>query len=83
MHTSTCKKLGVALIVLSLVGAAALHFFGVELVRLMGSQTTASMTMISLKLHWSMLALGALTLAGVLFVVIPERRRNSLGEHSP
>ena len=83
MHTSTRKKLGVALIVLSVVGVAALYLLGVELVRLMDSHTTDSMTMIFLKLHWSLLVLAALALAGVLFVVLPERHRNSHGGRSP
>jgi len=83
MHTSTRNKLGVALIALAVVGAAALHFFGVQLVGLMDSQTTGSMTMIFLKLHWSVLALGVMSLAGVLCIVLPPRRPNSHGPSSP
>ena len=83
MHTSTRKKLGVALIVLSAISVAVLHFSDVEFVRLMDSQTTGSMITIFLKLHWTLLLLGAVAFAGLLCLVLPGRRGGTRGESSP
>jgi len=83
MSVTTRKRIGVALIVLSVVAAAVLHFSRIEFLRLMDSETTGNMTVIHFKLHWSALVLGAVALAGLLFIVLPGRRRSSHRGSSP
>lgn len=83
MSESTSKRIGVALIVLSMVAAAVLHFSGIEFVRAMGSETSGNTTMIYFKTHWSVLVLGGVAITGLLFIVLAGRRRRRHGESLP
>jgi hypothetical protein len=82
MGMSPRKRIGVALVVLSIVGALVFALAGFQLVRLIPSQPPGNMTVIRLELHWSLLVFGVMALIGLLCIVLPNRLRDRHREGS-
>jgi len=71
------KKLGLALIASAIIGAAALHFAGVDIVRVADSEMTDSMTFVKLNCHCSVWLLGGAALVGFICLVTPARKSSA------